>query len=274
MELKLKKEELTNIMKSFCLVTGIRIVLFDVDGIEFFAYPEKGNSFCLEMQKNCLFASACEKSNSQSFNKAKTTGEIQLYHCHAGLVEASLPLIINEQLIGYAMFGQISDIKDKNTLEKIIREKIKDYKMDLSPSFKKIKYFSEEKIIASYDLLNACISFILSNQLITYKKDSLLHEIDNFIKINLDTQISSYEICKNFGISRTSLYNLFKSAYGMGVSEYIMTFRINHAKELLLNSSLKVNEISTLCGFNDYNYFTKVFKNKTSYSPRAYRKKN
>ena len=60
----------------------------------------------------------------------------------------------------------------------------------------------------------------------------------------------------------------------MGVSEYIMTFRINHAKELLLNSSLKVNEISTLCGFNDYNYFTKVFKNKTSYSPRAYRKKN
>ena len=172
------------------------------------------------------------------------------------------------------MIGQLTDIKDINSIENIIRSNIKKYEIEDIPNLNKIKYLSYDKIIASFELLNACISHILTNHLFTYKKSSLLNKIDEFIKENLDNNLSATKICNHFGISRTSLYNLFKISYKMGVSEYIMKFKIERAKELLSTTNLKVNEISILCGFNDYNYFSKVFKNKTKYSPLIFRNKN
>ncbi len=274
MEIKLEYNKLIKIMQSFYQVTNIRIIIFNKDGKEILSYPEKGNNFCLEMQKNCLFAQNCEISNHQYFNIAKNTeyDEIQLYHCHSGLVEATMPLISNNELIGYAMFGQITDIENRDLLRKTILQKVEKYKIDELPSLDTIYYFTKEKIMACKDILNACISFILSHQYISYKRDDLLAKIDVFIKNNIGNDLNAYDICHEFGISRTSLYNLFNEAYEIGVSEYIMNMRISTAKKMLLDLNHKVNEIATLVGFDDYNYFSKVFKSKTGMSPTLYRK--
>ncbi len=272
MELKFKKNELITLMKSFCLITGVRIVIFSNDGNEILSYPEKGHSFCLEMQKNCLFAEACEKSNHMYFNKAMESNDIQLYHCHAGLVEISIPLSINNQIIGYAMLGQITDINDYTELKKIVSSKVKKYKMDISNKLEDIMFLSKDKIDACSYLLNACVSYILANQLITYKKDTLLNSIDNYVNNHLEN-VTPLDICHEFGMSRTSLYNLFKEMYKTGVSEYILSLKITRAKDLISQNELKIHEIATLCGFNDYNYFTKVFKSKTGFSPREFKKR-
>lgn len=273
MELNFKKTELISLLKSFCLITGVRVVIFSNDGNEILSYPEKGHSFCLEMQKNCSFAEACEKSNHKYFSKARESNDIQVYHCHAGLVEISIPLIANNQVIGYAMLGQITDIKEYKELEKSVLSKTKKYKTPLSDKLKDIMFLSEDKIQACSNLLNACVSYILANQLITYKKDTLLNNIDNYINQHLDT-VTPIDISFEFGISRTSLYNLFKEVYKSGVSEYILSIKIKHAKNLIIQNKLKIHEIATLCGFNDYNYFTKVFKNKTGLSPREFKKQS
>lgn len=273
MELKFKKNELIALMKSFCLITGVRVVIFSNDGNEILSYPEKGHSFCLEMQKNCLFAEACEKSNHMYFNKAMESNDIQLYHCHAGLVEVAIPLLVNNQTIGYAMLGQITDINDYSKLRKEVSAKVTKYNMTLSDKIEDIMFLSKEKIEACSKLLNACVSYILANQLITYKKDTLLSNIDNFINDHLEN-ITPLDICHEFGMSRTSLYNLFKETYKLGVSEYILSLKITNAKNLIIQNKLKIHEIATLCGFNDYNYFTKVFKNKTGFSPRKFKKLN
>lgn len=274
MELKLDKHDLNLILKSFHIATGLRIVIFDQNGKEITSYPEKGNNFCLEMQKNCLFAEACEKSNRHSFKNAQKTNILQLYKCHAGLIEASMPLIVNNETIGYAMFGQIAEDNDKENLEYIIKENIEQYGISHIEHLNQILFFSKEKLVACQDLLNACISYIISNKIITYKKDTFLTKIDEYIKNNISFAITPLDIAYKFGISRTSLYNLFRDSYQMGVGEYILFMKINHAKYLLDTTFLKVNEIATKCGFNDYNYFTKVFKLKTSISPTKYRKKN
>ena len=51
----------------------------------------------------------------------------------------------------------------------------------------------------------------------------------------------------------------------MGVGEYILALKINHAKYLLENTFLKVNEIATRCGFNDITILRKYLDIKLLY---------
>ena len=80
------------------------------------------------------------------------------------------------------------------------------------------------------------------------------------------------DLAKMENVSMTT-YNLhFKRQMGMSPTQYILALRINSAKELLESSRLPIREISAMCGYDDFNFFTKVFKKYTNKSPSAYRK--
>lgn len=72
-------------------------------------------------------------------------------------------------------------------------------------------------------------------------------------------------------ISESCFRRTFKEHFGISPKEYIQKSKIQKAKELLQNSSLSINEISNLTGFNDTSYFTKAFKNECGISPTKYR---
>ena len=59
----------------------------------------------------------------------------------------------------------------------------------------------------------------------------------------------------------------------MGISSYLRLKRIEKAKEYLQNYSLSLKEISYKVGFNDYNYFSQIFKKNVGISSKEYRKK-
>ncbi len=54
---------------------------------------------------------------------------------------------------------------------------------------------------------------------------------------------------------------------------YLADYRISYAKELLITTKLKVEDIAMRCGFSNMSYFIKVFKQNTSITPSGYRKK-
>ena len=59
---------------------------------------------------------------------------------------------------------------------------------------------------------------------------------------------------------------------GMSPTKYILALRMHSAKELLESSKLSVRDIGAMCGYEDFNFFTKTFKGFTGLSPLAYRK--
>ena len=61
----------------------------------------------------------------------------------------------------------------------------------------------------------------------------------------------------------------------LGVSpyEYFMDTKMNYAANVLVNSEKSVKEVAYELGFEDENYFSRVFKQKFKTSPRGYRKK-
>ena len=79
-------------------------------------------------------------------------------------------------------------------------------------------------------------------------------------------------LAEKYAISVSYLSELLKEHLQLSFSEYISSKRIQKAKELLADESLSIEQIAEQTGYNDYFYFTKVFKKNTGISPSKYRK--
>lgn len=64
----------------------------------------------------------------------------------------------------------------------------------------------------------------------------------------------------------------FKHYMGMTPMQYITSIRINTARELLKNTDYSIQEVSSLSGYDNPLYFSRIFRKQTGYSPSRYRK--
>ena len=65
---------------------------------------------------------------------------------------------------------------------------------------------------------------------------------------------------------------MFKAATGVKLTEYINKYRVDKAATLLLNSDDSVSDIASKVGFDNLNYFDRIFKRYKKLSPKKYKK--
>jgi AraC-like DNA-binding protein len=124
-----------------------------------------------------------------------------------------------------------------------------------------------------YALLNDLLYQItdgLNNQRAPF---SLLDEIKSHIDSHYHTDISRESVAETFNISPGYLSRLFSKESDVKFNEYLKLARISRSKTLLINTNLKINEVSEKCGFTDTNYFCKVFRDINDCT-LEYRRKN
>ena len=78
------------------------------------------------------------------------------------------------------------------------------------------------------------------------------------------------EIAKYCCVDASYIRRAFKKTYNMSISEYILSLRMEKAKELLKGNKLKLSAICNMVGFEDYNYFSRAFKRHYGISPKKY----
>lgn len=96
----------------------------------------------------------------------------------------------------------------------------------------------------------------------------------NHIEKNYQKDLNLKEISDSLNINSIYLGQLFQKEIGILFSDYINNFRINKAKDLLVNTSLKVSEIGELVGYSNKNYFYRKFKSIVGITPSEWRKLN
>ncbi len=103
---------------------------------------------------------------------------------------------------------------------------------------------------------------------------SLAKSIAQYIKSNYYNPLQINDIAKNFYITRSYMYTLFKREMGVSPKEYLIEQRIEKAKAFLLNQECHMNirEIARAVGFTDPLHFSNMFHERVGKTPRDYRR--
>lgn len=96
----------------------------------------------------------------------------------------------------------------------------------------------------------------------------------DFMKVNLHRRLLLTELADVVKLSVTHLGYLFRTETGMSPGQYLMMLRMEKAKELLEDQSLRVKEVMAKVGFSDKSDFTRSFKKAYGVSPSRYRAAN
>jgi len=102
--------------------------------------------------------------------------------------------------------------------------------------------------------------------------DKTIDNVVSDIREHYMEDISLTSLAAKYNISMARLSEMIKEHLQLNFSDYIASLRIQRAKELLRDESLSIQEIAEIVGYNDYFYFTKVFKKVEGISPSKYRK--
>lgn len=108
----------------------------------------------------------------------------------------------------------------------------------------------------------------------TIDKNSPLIPILEHIRANIRESINLKELSDKAFMSTTTFYRFFKRELGMSPIEFILNEKMKYAKQLLKNPSIQINEVSYASGFEDCNYFIRIFKKYEGVTPKQYQLMN
>ncbi|HLJ35118.1 MAG TPA: AraC family transcriptional regulator [Ktedonobacteraceae bacterium] len=102
---------------------------------------------------------------------------------------------------------------------------------------------------------------------------AIIKEAITYLRFNIDQPASLNSLAGILGVNPSHLSRTFKQALGMTLTDYINQIRIEEAKYLLDHSNDTVTEIASRVGYNDSNYFSRVFRRWEHITPHDYRKR-
>ncbi len=180
---------------------------------------------------------------------------------------------LKEPSIGSAKFIFFSFI---NIINKIARE----YHIEHEKLFGKNDNPYER--LNKYDTIEEAMNWILEiyEKLIYYltiykinpEYDKITRETIKYIYEHYQQDISLNQLADHVGVNSSYLSRKFKKDCGHCFTEYLNLIRIEQAKLLIKNGSKKIKEIAEEVGFNNYNYFFKVFKDIQGMTPLEYQR--
>ena len=99
---------------------------------------------------------------------------------------------------------------------------------------------------------------------------AIMDNILAYLQSNFNEPISLSKIASSYNMSQSNFSLTFKRHVGVTFSEYILTLRMEKAKELLAQRKHKIHKVAEMVGYEDFGYFGRLFKRYTGLQPRVY----
>ena len=102
--------------------------------------------------------------------------------------------------------------------------------------------------------------------------DRAMRAVLDYVRANLDKPLAVADLAETAGLSRAHFSRMFALSEGLPPAEFVLAERMRRAARLLAGAAGQpVKEIAGMCGFEDPNYFAKVFRRFFGTSPTEFR---
>ncbi|MBL9210624.1 MAG: substrate-binding domain-containing protein [Opitutaceae bacterium] len=103
------------------------------------------------------------------------------------------------------------------------------------------------------------------------ERDGRIRRVLDHLHTHFAQRVSLAQMAQIAGMSRSTFARTFEQNVGMPAVRYLITYRLEQAKNLLAQTEHSVSEICWQVGFHNHTYFDRVFRRLTGLSPREYR---
>lgn len=105
-------------------------------------------------------------------------------------------------------------------------------------------------------------------------RDFYIKEALSYIELNFQNDISVEDVAAACGLNRSYFGKIFKDSVGKTPQDFLLSYRMIKACELLKLTNLSVGDIGNAVGYSNPLHFSRAFKNVYGISPRAWRNEN
>lgn len=262
--------KLQDVIKDFGVITGVSVSVLDDEFEVLASYSEQMPAFCLAIQSTPDGKEKCLCSDMALLKRCRESGKAQSHICHAGVMDAALPIGKDGGIIGYILIGR-TRVADFSEIEPRLSWLSEDRSV-LQKQYEQLQTYNDRQIHSMFELASMIVSFILTNEIIRSEENAFAKLAKDYVNGHLCESLSVGTLCRSLGVSKNALYERFRTAFGKTVGEYITEARLKKAKKLLCDSTLSIDSIAEQTGFASYTYFSRSFKKKYRLPPLAYRK--
>lgn len=187
----------------------------------------------------------------------------------AFLFHIDLPEFLGRHIPETFMFHNF--IRNDETINEIYQHILREYKTQQEGYETVIKGYTH--LLIAHLMRNYKKNAVESNNYFrTKNKAQLIEMITTYINKNYFAPIKTSSIAETFHLSKQYLCSFFKTQTGQSVTSYINKCRVDKAAILLENTDNNIIEIASSVGYDDSNYFSRIFKQYMKMTPKEYRK--
>ena len=176
-----------------------------------------------------------------------------------------------EHIIGFTLWRTLCRISAKQSgLPPIIVDAISQKYIQKLYNFEFGHRIRQDVSLAEEMVIEFC------EEISRFKKEKypvMVRKAIDYIKLNLGNQLTTSIVADQLNVSATYLSKQFKNSTGITLTKFIQIQRTEKAAEMLCMSNNTIQDISYYVGYEDNNYFVKVFKAHYGVTPSEYRNK-
>ncbi|MEM1447770.1 MAG: AraC family transcriptional regulator [Planctomycetota bacterium] len=98
-----------------------------------------------------------------------------------------------------------------------------------------------------------------------------VQKIVDHLAAHFASEVSVDDLARLVSLSKDHFARLFREAVGETPHQFVLSYRVERAKELLVDEGVGLAQVAIRCGFSDQSHFSRVFKRKTGTTPSAFR---
>ncbi len=142
----------------------------------------------------------------------------------------------------------------------------------MDDTLKQLEHKASQSVIDMIRWANYLLEELYKYEDEVQKGQSIIEKINQYIREHYKEDIGRNEIAAEFYLAPEYLSKMYKKQTGKSLKDYICEYRIEQAKILLKKGELLVSDVAEEVGFDNFTYFSTLFKKYTGMTPNQYRK--
>ena len=260
--------EVQGVFDHFSACFNIRILFFDAAGHMLTVGQNRPDSvYCRLMRRHLYGKQTCFAQDEAKRQEAAETRSLVCYQCHAGLMEAIIPIYHQQQLLGTVFIGQFRS--SELMPQWVSRDaEASDVRSSVETAFNELPYVPQERIDHILGLFKILVDYIIAQRMISLGADSLVGKLVTLMEQRISSSFTLQQAASAVGKSPSSVSHLFKKHFGQSFKQAFLEMKLEHADELLRgNSTASVTQVAEAVGYDDPQYFSRLYKKHRGIAP-------